>query len=691
MGPSRAKLIDIRPRQSTMRRALLKLRDPNEKRLLQDNIENFLETCIPRRDGSLRDQDTSRKVMRVLDTHTGRFVWIDPVQEEYAILSHTWDPIGEQTYSSVRDLQLSTESTLFQNQALSSKVMQACAIARRDGFRYIWIDSCCIDKTSSSELSEAINSMFDWYRRAALCYAFLADVPNRSDSDALSRFEGSRWFKRGWTLQELIAPRSLVFLSADWEVFGTKTTLIATVAKVTGVEEGVLRHQKALSSVPVVVRMSWAANRETTRVEDRAYSLFGIFNIRLNALYGEGENAFIRLQEEILVRIPDQTIFAWGSGMTSHLGPSPLPRSPLSRITLYENAGTRPRFLLPLSPTDFAESGQIYPIPPGRWNDFGLSNIPIPEFTTSPYGIRTQLPLLPIAVYFGKAHFDNTLSSNKAWYLAIFACEHSSYRGRVLARVCFAKRSQDPQHPKLLQRGFIVLSDPPRDNIRGCFDMVTLDWTQLRDWRSELLVQTVYIPFTNPATSLRRELPPSPTITSPSSLGKPALRIILEDWCRAALAAQGYEDKLDFLIIGRKGRKRETLGLHCLLLSRHDLVVRLEFEFQYLRNSTAPGHSLQVTASTFLPTAPQTLPMNLISESDDRALTQWYGESGFPDIELQTQAGRRLTLVLHIAEVPPKDEDVDAHWFKLRVEIIEEHTENSAQLKENVDQDDSPQ
>ena len=220
----------------------------------------------------------------MLDTSTGQFVWIDPALQDYAILSHTWDSAGEQSYTAVRELQDSVGTPIFENSALSFKVMQSCAIARGAGFRYIWIDSCCIDKTSSSELTEAINSMFDWYRRATICYAFLADVPDRSEPGALSRFEESRWFKRGWTLQELIAPRSLVFLSANWKIFGTKTTLIANVAKATRIEEDVLRHRKALSSVPVVVRMSWAAHRETTRVEDRAYSLFGIFNIRINAL-----------------------------------------------------------------------------------------------------------------------------------------------------------------------------------------------------------------------------------------------------------------------------------------------------------------------------------------------------------------------------------------------------------------------
>ncbi|TBU63537.1 heterokaryon incompatibility protein-domain-containing protein, partial [Dichomitus squalens] len=609
-----------------------------------------------------------KKTMRALNTVTGQFEWIDPAQVEYAILSHTWDLSGEQEYNSVRDLQLSAESTIFQNPALSFKVMQACAIARRDGFRYIWIDSCCIDKSSSSELSESINSMFDWYRRGAICYAFLADVPNRAHSDALSRFEGSRWFKRGWTLQELIAPRSLVFLSADWEVFGTKTTLIATVAKVTGVEEGVLRHQKALSSVPVVVRMSWAANRETTRVEDKAYSLFGIFGIHLNTLYGEGENAFLRLEKEILIAIPDQTMFAWGSDTaipSSRLLQYPAYHRPT--VTLYEGVGPRPRSLVALSPNNFAKSKDIHPISHQRWDAFGLSQIPIPNFTSSPYGIRAKLPLLPISTFFGSTPFDQSLSPNTSWYLLLLACTRS---GQVLARVCFAQKSQNPLHPKLLQRGYIVLSHPEEQRVEEGLDMVTLNPTQLSLWRKDLLVETVYMPFF--MNSSDAPIPPSVPRPSASSLGNVAIRIIEEKWCRVALSeAQGYSPEL--LAIKSRATKDQTSAAsttYSLLLPRRDLAIRVDFVFDYQKDSTGlPGYSLRVTASTFPPNAPESV--DLISESNGQAVTRWYEESGIPDITLRTHTGGGVTLIQHLAEVPPMEEDLDAHWFKLRVEIIE--------------------
>ncbi|KAI1790889.1 heterokaryon incompatibility protein-domain-containing protein [Ganoderma leucocontextum] len=267
--------------------------------------------------------------MRLIDTETGFFVDFPDFSTAppYAILSHTWDPKGEQTYQEVREIQerfkRNDDPSPFPMPSiwdpvfgLLDKVRMACEVARRDGFRYIWIDSCCIDKTSSSELSEAINSMYNWYRDAQICYAFLSDVPSQSDSDDPraygSRFRSSRWFTRGWTLQELVAPRWVLFLSVEWTLLGTKDTLASVIEAITRIDSSVLRQEKSLDSASVAQRMSWAAARQTTRVEDQAYSLLGIFGINMPTLYGEGEQAFRRLQEEILKKIPDQTMFAWG-------------------------------------------------------------------------------------------------------------------------------------------------------------------------------------------------------------------------------------------------------------------------------------------------------------------------------------------------------------------------------------------
>ena len=195
----------------------------------------------------------------------------------------------------------------------SAKVRQSCVIAERHGYKWIWNDTCCIDKSSSSDLSEAINSMYQYYSLAEVCYAFLEDVP--SDGMAIGdyfAFRNSRWHRRGWTLQELIAPPFVIFLSRDWEVLGIKTDLAEVLQAATGIPTSVLRKETDLASISVIERMTWASRRETTRVEDEAYCLMGIFSINMTTLYGEGQQAFYRLQEKIMKRSVDTSLFLWG-------------------------------------------------------------------------------------------------------------------------------------------------------------------------------------------------------------------------------------------------------------------------------------------------------------------------------------------------------------------------------------------
>ncbi|KAI0758655.1 heterokaryon incompatibility protein-domain-containing protein [Trametes elegans] len=238
--------------------------------------------------------------MWLLHTETGKLRnWTNP-PEKYAILSHVWQK-NEQTFQEVMALQGQPDLL----SAASAKIRDCCAFARKHGYDWVWVDTCCIDKTSSAELSEAINSMFDWYAGATECFAFLEDV---GDDSQMHR---SKWFRRGWTLQELLAPRHVLFLSSSWSILGTKMSLASQIERITGIDVRVLQGRTPLAGVAVAERMSWAARRRTTRVEDRAYSLLGIFGVKLPAIYGEGARAFLRLQEEILKHSPDQTIFAW--------------------------------------------------------------------------------------------------------------------------------------------------------------------------------------------------------------------------------------------------------------------------------------------------------------------------------------------------------------------------------------------
>lgn len=253
--------------------------------------------------------------MRLLRTHTIELVEFPPDRiPRYAILSHTW---GEEEVL-FTDMQHHTGQT----KSAWSKVQGACAQARADRFGYIWIDTCCIDKSSSAELSEAINSMFTWYENAAICYAYLSDVTMREGHSGAkvntAEFEQSRWFTRGWTLQELLAPSEVVFFSRDWVHFGERSSLTNWLMDITRIDEAVLRNKvRLLESRPlfqrsIAQRMSWAARRQTTRPEDMAYCLMGIFSVNMPMLYGEGgEKAFLRLQEEIMKQSDDQTIFAW--------------------------------------------------------------------------------------------------------------------------------------------------------------------------------------------------------------------------------------------------------------------------------------------------------------------------------------------------------------------------------------------
>lgn len=226
---------------------------------------------------------------------------------KYAILSHTW---GDEEVS----LQMLGKS---ESKKLDGyiKIKRCCDLALSQGWKYVWIDTCCIDKTSSADLSEAINSMYRWYENAQVCYVYMADVSSNNEH---LPFYGSRWFSRGWTLQELLAPWTVVFYDADWNDIGTKWGLIDNISYITGItKEYMIDHKRA----NIAAKMSWASRRRTTRSEDTAYSLMGLFDINMPLLYGEGSKAFMRLQQEILLMHEgDESIFAWIDKTSHHCG-----------------------------------------------------------------------------------------------------------------------------------------------------------------------------------------------------------------------------------------------------------------------------------------------------------------------------------------------------------------------------------
>jgi len=150
--------------------------------------------------------------------------------------------------------------------------------------------------------------MFKWYLKATVCFAFLEDWDPEEPA-----FYGVRWWTRGWTLRELVATESIIFYGKTWRIRGDKSSLCTEISRISRIDKHVLQQQEELSTLPVAVRMSWASNRKTTREEDIAYSLMGIFDINMPMLYGEGPKAFLRLQEEIIKATSDMSLFAWAA------------------------------------------------------------------------------------------------------------------------------------------------------------------------------------------------------------------------------------------------------------------------------------------------------------------------------------------------------------------------------------------
>ncbi|KAI0827259.1 heterokaryon incompatibility protein-domain-containing protein [Trametes gibbosa] len=360
---------------------------------------------------------------RFLNTFTGQFEFKDdPSKVHYAILSHTWSPKeegGEQSYAELLELQNAVERfwedarllgfpefprddpnanlSIFKHPKLSKKIKGICKVAREAGYDLIWMDACCVDQSNSAELSEAINSMYEWYRLADVCYVYLIDVPNTDNpTREKSLFRLSRWHKRGWTLQELVAPEYVIFLTASWEFLGTRTGLASTLKQITNVNFDILTGMASLHSVSVARRMSWASKRETTRIEDRAYSLLGVFGVHLSPIYGEGPNAFLRLQEEIIRTIPDQSIFAWGPKSTV-IARYQAPRFEKWQISRDAHS------LLASSPNAFHDAGDIAPIRPlsssSHCQDLpGWSNDRSPRLhcVFTPEGARIELFCVPL-------------------------------------------------------------------------------------------------------------------------------------------------------------------------------------------------------------------------------------------------------------------------------------------------------
>lgn len=260
--------------------------------------------------------------MRFLNTST---LLIDEVADseldasaiKYAVLSHRWGAADDEV--SFADM----NSKDFSQKKGFAKLEGFCKKALELGYSYGWDDTCCIKKDGPNEVTESINRMYRWYQGSGICIVYLEDVLGK-------RMMESEWFGRGWTLQELIGPKAVFFYNREWNLIGKKSELLAELSNKTKIPEDILGHATSPSTCSVAQRMSWAAEKRTTKQEDRAYSLLGIFNVSMPLLYGEREQAFRRLQRAIIQQSKDQSIFAWAMGIevdqrtaTGLLAPSP--------------------------------------------------------------------------------------------------------------------------------------------------------------------------------------------------------------------------------------------------------------------------------------------------------------------------------------------------------------------------------
>ncbi|KAF5716700.1 heterokaryon incompatibility protein [Fusarium mundagurra] len=267
---------------------------------------------------------------------------------KYAILSHRWgneEPCYWDMKNTIvqRETRIPGKGPQWRNRTYH-KIHQFSLMALQAGYEYIWVDTCCIDKSSSAELQESINSMYRWYMESEVCYAYLSDVSTSTDCErhkgsASSKpwtesFRNSEWFTRGWTLQELLAPRDLIFFDKDWIRCGNRVELQDDIQAATGIDATSLMRASRkdgtyLRSIRLGRLFSWAASRQTTRCEDRAYSLLGIFDVNMPLLYGETDRAFYRLQEEIIKTNEDASLLAWNyTEADDGFAPNGLAKSP---------------------------------------------------------------------------------------------------------------------------------------------------------------------------------------------------------------------------------------------------------------------------------------------------------------------------------------------------------------------------
>lgn len=244
--------------------------------------------------------------MRLINTYTLQPCEFTVSLPPYATFSHVIDEIGA-PFEDFAHIKRELCCDIFKI------LVRACVQARDAGFAWLWNYAACVDRNSCAAQSEAINSLAQIYRNCGRSIIYLGDLNSKlvEDEEVVERIAECRWMRNIWAIPQIIFSGAAYFYSSDWSLIGTKASLISHLSSIMGIDEPVLEDSNLLEEYSLARRMSWASEMTASRVEDFAYALVGLFDVSMSILYGDGQKAFLKLQEEIMRDTDDFSLMAW--------------------------------------------------------------------------------------------------------------------------------------------------------------------------------------------------------------------------------------------------------------------------------------------------------------------------------------------------------------------------------------------